>query len=557
MDHLDQATGTATLCQRLGQRGSSFAAISPGSRSAPLALALASNTSFHSVSVIDERMAGFIALGASKHSGAPELVVTTSGTAAANLAPAVHEAHEARVPLIALTADRPPELRHVGEGQTIDQVRLFGSAAHYLELDHGGTASEWIALADAAFDAATGPRPGPVQINLSLRPPLNITAPAVEGSPWSEATSTSRTELQTANANRAADLLERSQRPLFVAGRDERGRGAQFATLADQLNVPLLADPLSGAAAGRTAVSHWDSILRCSDWADAANPDLIVRSGDMPTSKPLRNWLTSAAATAEVIEFDSEAAERDPLGITTLKCEIKPQEALAAASAQAAESSWLKLWQVASSSAEAAVTAAIDLHQLTEPAIARTVIGCLDSAETVFVSASMPIRDVESFAVCATDSPRIVANRGANGIDGVVSTAVGFAMSSGTRTAVLIGDVAFAHDQAALMLLRSHQANVVVVVIDNGAGTIFDSLPIAADGGELFERFFATPTNLPLAALAHAWNVNYVAPRSVDELGSLLRNASGPLLVHLTTERIGAHKTRQTLHSAVAEALSA
>jgi len=507
--------------------------------------------------VIDERMAGFIALGASKHSGAPELVVTTSGTAAANLAPAVHEAHEARVPLIALTADRPPELRHVGEGQTIDQVRLFGSAAHYFELDHGGTASEWIALADAAFNAATGPRPGPVQINLSLRPPLNITAPAVEGPPWNAATSTPRTELQTANANRAAVLLAGSQRPLFVAGRDERGRGAQFALLADQLNVPLLADPLSGAAAGRTAVSHWDSILRCSDWAGAAKPDLIVRCGDMPTSKPLRNWLTSAAATAEVIEFDSEAAERDPLGITTLKCEIEPEEALAAASAQAAESSWLKLWQVASSSAEAAVTAAIDLHQLTEPAIARTVIGCLDSAETVFVSASMPIRDVESFAVCATDSPRIVANRGANGIDGVVSTAVGFAMSSGTRTAVLIGDVAFAHDQAALMLLRSHQANVVVVVIDNGAGTIFDSLPIAADGGELFERFFATPTNLPLAALAHAWNVNYVAPRSVDELGSLLRNASGPLLVHLTTERIGAHKTRQSLHSAVAEALSA
>ena len=558
MQPIEQAIGIAILCGRLADHGVRFAALSPGSRSAPITLSITQLDRVHCVPVIDERSAGFVALGAAKQTGSPAMVVTTSGTAAANLAPAMHEAHEARVPLIGLTADRPPELRHVGEGQTIDQVRLFGSAAEFFEIDNGGTESDWLKLADAAVEAALSGRPGPVQINIALRPPLDVVAPPVSPAPVMDPhpTATAPT-LDTAELE---SLLAAARRPLCLAGRDERGGGRALATLADAWGAPLLADPLAGAASDTTSVSHWDSLLRCREWADAARPDLVIRTGDMPTSKPLRAWLQSAASEgATVVEFDPESAERDPLAITRLRLGHPASAALGLSQLKVqAEPGWLELWRTAADAAIAAVDAALERENgLNEPAAARAVAESLDDDDVLLVSASMPIRDLEAFLPASTSSVRVLSNRGANGIDGVISTGIGMAAAGNARVTVLIGDVAFAHDHSALMLMRDLQPNLRVVIIDNGAGTIFDTLPVANSASPAFENYFATPTRLPVRSLAEAWNINRIDVSDLAGLQRALQLSEGPTLVHVQLERSEGHRVRARLHEAVAVSLGA
>ncbi len=556
---IPQPEGIAILCERLATLGVRFAAVSPGSRSAPLALALVAGGRIECVPVIDERSAAFVALGAAKATGRPALVVTTSGTAAANLAPAMHEASEARVPLIALTADRPPELRGVGEGQTIDQIRLFGKAAEFFELDGGGSEQAWSSLADRAVDAALATRPGPVQINLALRPPLEAVAepreesesPAPASGPAPDAAA--RVDLP--------DLLSRSVRPIAIAGRDERGSGAGLAEQFERLGIPVLADPLSGASVGATAVALWEPLIRSSDWASSRLPDLVIRTGDMPTSKPLRAWLEAArAAGAAVLQFDPELALRDPTFSTTHRSTSDPLEALSAVAPPAREAGWLDGWDEASHCARESLEPLVDpsLAELSEPSVATCLSSVLGPEEVLFVSASMPIRDVESFVHGDSNSPRVLSNRGANGIDGVISTAAGTALASGSRTALLIGDVAFTHDQGALPFLRDARPDLTVVVIDNGVGSIFDVLPIASEGSPAFEPFFATPTRLPLEALCSAWNVAFRRVGSLPELSLALREApDGPLVVHVPVGREDGHRARRAAWEAVSARLRA
>lgn len=557
MSTIDQAAGVALLCGRLADHGISFAAISPGSRSAPLALALSRIERIECVPVIDERSAAFVALGAAKQTGLPALVVTTSGTAAANLAPAVHEAHEARVPLIVMTADRPPELRHVGEGQTIDQVELFGSAACFLHLDDGGSEADWLKLADRAVESAIARRPGPVQINLALRPPLEAVA---NPSPPQESGTGAPPWEGTSNIQVIGRIAADSRRPLLLAGRDERGGGNALAELAEAWEAPLLADPLSGARPTTTSIEHWDCILRCPEFADAALPDLIIRVGDMPTSKPLRSWLAAAAAQGStVVEFDPEAAERDPLAITTHRLDLPTAAVLELAERRPEiEPDWKVKWQTASTAAAAAVASELDPDPLAnEPAIARALLALLGPDDTLLVSASMPIRDLEAFSPKVAEGPRVLANRGANGIDGVISTGIGMALAGGRRVTVLIGDVAFAHDHGALMLMRDLQPNVRILLIDNGAGTIFDTLPVASEAGDAYERFFATPTRLPVRQLATAWDLPATLNPTSSELSTAISDDSGPSVIHLQLAREDGHLARNRVHAAVAKALRA
>ncbi|MEI6447066.1 MAG: 2-succinyl-5-enolpyruvyl-6-hydroxy-3-cyclohexene-1-carboxylic-acid synthase [Actinomycetes bacterium] len=555
---LDQAEGIAVLCGRLADLGVRFAAISPGSRSAPLALALVRCERIQCVPVIDERSAAFVALGAAKGSGQPALVVTTSGTAAANLAPAIHEAREARVPLIALTADRPPELRGVGEGQTIDQVRLFGSAAGFFDLENGGTEADWASLADEAVAVALATRPGPAQINLALRPPLETVAAALPpGAP--QADDDRRAALDRTASEDLPALLSGSRRPLVIAGRDERGGGSRLAAECARLGLPVLADPLSGAFGGATGIALWDPILRCRDWSVARLPDLVIRTGDMPTSKPLRAWLENARSEgAAVIQFDPELARRDPTFSTTHRSESDPVASLSPLSPPTPESGWLGSWLEASNEASEALEPLVGSTEgaLSEPAVATGLARSLDSAEVLFVSASMPIRDVESLVPWAPGSPRVLSNRGANGIDGVISTAAGVALASGTRTAVLIGDVAFCHDQGVMTTLRDAEPAVCVVVVDNGVGSIFDILPIASQGDPAFEPFFATPTQLPLEDLCGAWEVPYKLIESPAELEQALAGRpAGPSVLHVRVPREQGHRLRRAAWEAVSERL--
>ena len=307
MGATDTYLGLRAFADELARCGLREACTSPGSRSTPLVLSLAREPRIRATSHLDERSGAFFALGLAKTSGRPVALACTSGTAAANYAPAVIEAHEARVPLLVLTADRPPELRDLGAGQTIDQVKLYGSAAKwYLEVDEHPATPErmrWLRqLACRAFWTALDGRPGPVHLNFSLREPLVLDEPLPDeepggggrdgGRPW-----LTRPWVRAEAGPRsidaiAADLTARP-RAVLVAGRAERDPqlGAALAAFAERAAIPLLAEPLSGARRGPAAVAHYDALLRDGAWADAHRPDLVLRVGDLPTSKPLRQWL--------------------------------------------------------------------------------------------------------------------------------------------------------------------------------------------------------------------------------------------------------------------------
>jgi 2-succinyl-5-enolpyruvyl-6-hydroxy-3-cyclohexene-1-carboxylate synthase len=522
--------------------GLAGACTSPGSRSTPLVLTLARQPGLTCWSHVDERVAGFFAVGAAKQTGRPAAVACTSGTAAAHYLPAVIEAHEARVPLIVLTADRPPELREVGAGQTIDQLKLYGDAAKwFFEVGtHAATPERlrWIRqLAFRAYETAVGGRPGPVHLNFPLREPLVLDEPLP---PVGE------TPPRRARRRAPAAAVEVALGPhtVIVAGRHERDDGLAevLPAAAAALGAPLLADPLSGARRGPSAIAHYDALLRIPEFAAAQRPDTIVRIGDLPTSKPLRQWL--AGLDAEQIAFDPEGAWQDPAAVVSEVLDADPAawaRAVAgggSASPGAAASpdgsaspcyvAWLDAWRSADEAASEAIAVVLG-DALSEPAVARALAG-LPPEVTVFTASSMPVRDVETFWPALDTPPRVLAHRGANGIDGTLAAAFG-AAAAGGRVLVHLGDVALAHDIGALLTAKRLQVPLTIVLVDNAGGGIFDFLPVATQR-DAYEEHVATPTGLEAERVAALFGLAY---EPVRELGQL-REAPGTLL-HVRTDR--------------------
>jgi 2-succinyl-5-enolpyruvyl-6-hydroxy-3-cyclohexene-1-carboxylate synthase len=491
----------------------------PGSRNAPLALTLAGRPEVEAVSVLDERCAGFFALGMAKATGRPVAVTCTSGTAAANLHPAVIEAWEARVPLIVLTADRPPELREVGAGQSIDQVKLYGSAVNWF-VEVGThqpgreTGIHHRALACRAYWTAAGDRPGPVHLNFPLREPL---APEPEpldaadwagrpdGRPWTEL----RQHTSAPHADDVQELAARiaaEPRGAIVCGPTAEEVAEPAARLAAVCGWPLLAEPTSGVRCGphdrSHVVAHYDVLLRVKGFAAAHSPGLVLRVGDMPTSKPLRAW---AAEAAQVV-LDPHAAWHEP----TRKAELllssaaaPTLDALAAAvevRAQTTGKEWLAGWRAADAEVPRALAEAPEGF---EPRVLAGLEPELPDGAIVWLSSSMPVRDVEA---CFPQSPkrlRFLANRGANGIDGVVSSAAGAALAADAPAWLLTGELALLHDVGGLLAARRAEADLQIVCINNGGGAIFDFLPVAEHADPaLYEEHIATPSRADLAALA-------------------------------------------------------
>ena len=527
----------------LARCGLAGACTSPGSRSTPLVLTLARQPGLTCWSHVDERVAGFFALGVAKQTGRPAVVACTSGTAAAHYLPAVIEAREARVPLIVLTADRPPELREVGAGQTIDQLKLYGSAANwFFEVGtHAATPERlrWIRqLAFRAYETAVGGGPGPVHLNFPLREPLVLDEPLPPAG-----------EAPPRRARRAAPPvaidLDPGPRAVIVAGRHERddGLGESLAAAAAALGTPLLADPLSGARRGPAAIAHYDALLRDRTYAAAHRPDTVIRIGDLPTSKPLREWL--ATLDAKQVAFDPEGAWQDPAAVVSEVLDADPaawaravadgaqrDRAVAAASPSAAASSvgtaWLEAWRAADESAAAAIDVALG-DGLSEPAVARALAG-LPREVTVFTASSMPVRDVETFWPARDAPPRVLAHRGANGIDGTLAAAFG-AAATGARVVVHLGDVALAHDLGALLTAKRLRIPLTIVLVDNAGGGIFDFLPVATQR-DAYEEHVATPTGLDAERIAALFDLTY---ELVDDLEAI-REAPGTLL-HVRTDR--------------------
>jgi 2-succinyl-5-enolpyruvyl-6-hydroxy-3-cyclohexene-1-carboxylate synthase len=506
--------------------GVRHAVTSPGSRNAPLALTLAAQEGIEATSVIDERSAGFVALGMAKASGRPVAVTCTSGTAAANLHPAVVEAHEARVPLIVLTADRPPELREVGAGQAIDQIKLYGTAAKwFVEVgthDPGReTAIHHRALACRAYWTAAGGRPGPVHLNFPLREPLSPVAEDLDPTVWSGRSGdrpwTEVREHATAphsdDVHAVAEQIAAEPRGVIVCGPCHEDVAEAASRLARQSGWPILAEPTSGLRCGdhdrSHVIAHYDVLLRVEEFVAANSPGVVLRIGDMPTSKPLRALV---AKTSQIV-VDPHGGWHEPTRRAELVLYAAAEPTLAAlagavemraegrAGAEAGgEHGWLHAWREADAKVWAEVEAAPDEF---EGKVLAGVEPELPDEAVVWVSSSMPIRDVEAYFPQSPKRIRFLANRGANGIDGVVSSAMGAAIATGLPTWVLIGELALQHDAGGLLAARRAGVDLQIVCIDNGGGGIFDFLPVAEHADPAaYEAHIATPSdNAGLAAL--------------------------------------------------------
>jgi 2-succinyl-5-enolpyruvyl-6-hydroxy-3-cyclohexene-1-carboxylate synthase len=547
---------------RCGLRG---ACTSPGSRSTPLVLSLVRDGRFPCWSHIDERSAAFFALGVAKASGDPVALTCTSGTAAAHYAPAVIEAHEARIPLIVLTADRPPDLRDVGAGQTIDQLRLYGSAAKwFFEVGtHAATPERvrWMrSLACRAYALSIEGRPGPVHLNFPLREPLVLDEPLPDAEPGGGGRPGGRPWARHVVAPPAAAPLDLTafRRPVIVAGRHERADALAEALprAATALGAPLLADPLSGARRGTAAVAHYDALLREPAFAAARAPDVVVRVGDLPTSKPLRQWL--AGVDAHQIAFDPEGARQDPAAVVAEWRTDDPgawAHAVAASAPPAGASDWLAGWREADRRAGRALAATLG-EELSEPAVA-AALADLDPEATVFTASSMPVRDVETFWPVLERPPRVLAHRGANGIDGTVAAAFGAAAAAAGPVVLHLGDVALAHDVGSLLCARRLGLALTIVVVDNAGGGIFDFLPVASQR-DAFEEHVATPPGLEVERVAAAFGLAYEAPTGLAGLHAALARATGSAestIVHVRTERAANVALHRSCWSAVSAAL--
>jgi 2-succinyl-5-enolpyruvyl-6-hydroxy-3-cyclohexene-1-carboxylate synthase len=531
-----QATFCATVVDEWARSGVAHAVLAPGSRSTPLALALLRDDRITVHVHHDERCAGFMALGFGLATidaagrPIPAVALCTSGTAATHFHAAVVEAHQAGVPLLVCTADRPPELRDVGAPQAIDQTHLYGRAVRWFH-DPGppdeAMRHAWRSLASRAV-AET--RTGPVHLNLPFREPLvgePGDLPRGRDDPGTPFSSVSGSE-----PARVALERDRLRRPLVVAGRPLIARG----------DVPVLADPRSGLA----GVTHADALLRVPALRGELRPDLVARVGPPPASRVVNEWIAASGAV-EVVDrawFDPSRTAGH-YGVVDLP---------------APEPGWVERWRELDALAETAVAAVLADHpEPTEPGTARALLAALPAGAHLVAASSMPIRDLEWYAVPRPDVT-VHANRGANGIDGTMSTALGVALATGAPTAVLLGDVAFLHDSNALIAVHERGVDVTIVVVDNDGGGIFSFLPQAETlAPQDYELLFGTPHGVRPEELAAAHGLTSLTVEAADAVALAVEAsvaAGGVHLVVVRTDRQANRKLHDELNAAVAAAVT-
>ena len=529
--------------------------VSPGSRSTPLVVAFAAERVRAHV-VLDERAAAFFALGLARTSGRPVALVCTSGSAPAHYLPAVIEAAASCVPLILLTADRPADLQGVGAAQTVDQVHLFGRhVRRAFHLDAPGAGDEgWLAtVAALALDAASSSPLGPVHINCPYRKPLL----------GREGVGHARGPVRVV---RGVASLDDAQHAALVATLRGASRGAIVAgpawpplerdavgALAAALGWPILAEPASqlrgpqdpsGGKQQVTWVGTSDCLVREPALARALRPDLVVRLGRLPTSTAVHEWLRGVDA----VLVDVDGSWHDPTHSAHTLVATEPNalcRALAERISQAGTGAgpkdggrrpWSVMWQTADAAARAVLDGVCNADgPMWEGAIAREVARALPAGSVLHVASSMPIRDLDSFAGSLRDGVRVLHSRGANGIDGTIATAAGEAAGAGP-VVVLMGDLAFRHDASSLAVARSAGVDLTLVVVDNGGGGIFEFLPIA--GSDAFERFFLTPQEDSVAAIAAGYGARVTSVTHLAGLRESLRSQpSGVRVLHVAVDR--------------------
>ena len=565
------------LIERVCAAGVQHAVVCPGSRSSPLAMAIAQQAELKAWTVIDERSAGFFALGIAKQSGETVLLLSTSGTAAANFYPAVVEASMARIPLLVLTADRPWELRAWGAPQTVDQQQLFGAHVRWFlgltEPENTLEAFRHLAASAARAVVTTQKTPkGPVHFNLPFR------ESAETAKDFSEQLGPSR-EIQwtppTLSVNQAllesvAAMVRSVKKGIIVCGpRDADDQLPEaLAALSVSLGYPLFAEAASQVRFGNSAaqvVSHYDLLLFSQAFSAAHSPELVLRFGGPITSKRLQQWLETAKGPT--VLFNDQGALFDPGHRAGWILEGNAAEAcrrLEKTAQRSPDSSWVNAFLSADRIAQALInlpnSSAEADQTLTEPQVAREVVAAMPARAQLFVSSSMPIRDVDAFAAARLQPLRVLANRGANGIDGIVSSALGVAAAvkgrDGPPTCLLLGDLALFHDLGGLLTACRHKLSMAIVVVNNDGGGIFSFLPIAHEN-QHFETFFATPHGRDFALLGKAFDAVYSAPKTADALRQSLAEAwkGGLHLIEVRTVRNRNVEIHQHLAARVASEL--
>ena len=561
----------ATLVDEWARAGVRVAALSPGSRSAPLALALARDGRIRLEVFLDERSASFFALGAAKASGRATVVLCTSGTAAAHLHPAVAEAHHARAPLIVCTADRPPDLRDTGAGQAIDQLKLFGDAVRWFA-DPGAPGTEpaarswWRSLASRAVGEAEGRPPGPVHLNLPFREPLvpdgerrSPAAPIPEGRPDSAPWTATVREERPPSPGEVASLVSAvaGRRGVVLAGWGATATPEVVHAFASACGWPVLADPLSGLRTGELAVSTYDPVLRSSPLAARLRPEVAVRLGAAPTNRAAAAWLETSVPQVLV---DPEAAWLDPHRSASLRLAADPGPLLEAAARSvpgAADPAWLERWQAVDAAARACIDDLVDSWEVPfEGRVARDVVDAVPTGGTLVVGSSMPVRDVESFAR-PRSGLRFLANRGTNGIDGFVSTVLGVSAGGHGPVVALCGDLTFLHDAGGLLGTADRGLQATFVVVDNDGGGIFSFLPQSQLDPGTFEAVFGTPHGIDLGALSAVHRVPAATVTTAGGLVPALHAAleeGGVQVVLVRTGRADNVERHRRVWAAVAEA---
>ena len=570
-----------TLVDELAAAGLDSVCLSPGSRSTPLTVAFAEHPDIDVYSHLDERSSAFFALGRARRTGDVTAVVCTSGTAAANFHPAVLEASESRVPLLLLTADRPPELQDSGANQTTGQEHLYGDAVRSYrtlpepEADARKLRSLRVTAARAVRDASEVPR-GPVHLNVPFRKPLEPTevpgdvpesfaddAPlAVHGreGPFVE-TSTGTRRLDEADAERLSSDVDDAERGLLVCGPADGPAPSteSLVAFAEATGFPVLADPLSGHRFGghvadATVCGGYDSYLDGADWPA---PEVVVRTGFSPTSKVLRKYLADSGARQFVVDPAGDWPEAEFAATDHLVADPSAVlSALARAVSSPADAAYRERFAAAEARYWDIVGDAADTEDFEGALLHEVAARCPDPA-TLFVSNSMPVRDLDRFGRPREATISVYGNRVVSGIDGITSTALGAGSATDDPLVLVTGDIAYYHDMNGLLALGRCDVDATIVLVNNDGGGIFHILPIEEFDPPFTEQF-RTPHGLDFAATGDLYDLSFERVDGRDAFADAFESSvgtEGTTVIEVRTDGEGSHRVRERLHERVCETI--
>jgi 2-succinyl-5-enolpyruvyl-6-hydroxy-3-cyclohexene-1-carboxylate synthase len=558
MNHQESLTAyTAAFVAELVQTGVTEAVVSPGSRSTPMAMVMAEHPGLNVHIHVDERSAAFFALGIAKASGKPVAILCTSGTAAANYFPAIAEANISRIPLIVITSDRPHELRDVGAPQAIDQIRLYGHHVKwFVEMAIPEQSDEMLryvrsVCGRAAATALQAPS-GPVHLNFPFREPL---IPRIDNENVFQLKERPRRYVNVRNGaltidkndmSEIAAAINEHENGIIVCGQMEDEAFTEMLTmLSDRLNFPILADPLSQLRSGKhsteNVIDAYDTFLRNADAKSDLKPTMILRFGSMPVSKALTIFLKENYQ-AEHFVVDGAGGWRDPAVLSTEMiycnettfCQTLLSEVKANKNQQ-----FLHKWQALNRLTKDSLTVIKDTTELSESRLFYQLAEMIPDHANLFVGNSMPIRDLDSFFHNNEKSIRILANRGANGIDGTISTALGAAAVSSQPSYLVLGDLTFFHDLNGLLAAKLYPIDITIIIVNNNGGGIFSFLP-QAEHPKHFELLFGTPLDLDFEHVVRMYNGKFTRVQDWDHLGSTMesvKSTHGLNVIEVVTKR--------------------